>query len=327
MTTSSLNAHALLRASLNLPGLRRGKVRDVYTLPQSPGPDRVLIVATDRLSAFDVIMPTPVPGKGRILTQISTFWFEFVQSHKLCEHHLISTDAAQIPDAAFEGQVAEGPITPRSDLEGRVMIARAAKVVPIECVCRGYLEGSGWKEYQTTGKVCGVPLPAGLRHCDRLPTPIFTPATKEEGGAHDMNISFDQACALVGGPLMETLRTLTLAIYSAAAAHAQARGIIIADTKFEFGLPIEADGAPAPDAQPILIDEVLTPDSSRFWPLDVYAPGRAQPSYDKQFVREHLELLVARDLWHKAPPGPDLPPEVITLTLAKYREARDRLLK
>ena len=327
MTTSSLHAHALLRASLNLPGLRRGKVRDVYTLPQSPGPDRVLIVATDRLSAFDVIMPTPVPGKGKILTQISTFWFEFVQSHKLCEHHLISTDAAQIPDFAFEGQVAEGPITPRSDLEGRIMIARAAKVVPIECGCRGYLEGSGWKEYQATGKVCGVRLPAGLRHCDRLPTPIFTPATKEEGGAHDTNISFDQACALVGGPLMETLRTLTLAIYSAAAAHAQSRGIIIADTKFEFGLPIEANGAPAPDAQPILIDEVLTPDSSRFWPLDVYAPGRAQPSYDKQFVREHLELLVARDLWHKAPPGPDLPPEVITLTLAKYREARDRLLR
>lgn len=327
MTTSSPHAHALMRASLNLPGLRRGKVRDVYTLPQPTGPDRLLIVATDRLSAFDVIMPTPVPGKGKLLTQISTFWFEFVKAHAICEHHLLSTDAGEIPDSAFEGSVADGPITPRADLEGRVMIARAAKVVPIECVCRGYLEGSGWKEYQATRRVCGVALPPGLRQCDRLPTPIFTPATKEEGGAHDTNITFDQACALVGGPLMETLRTLTLKIYSAAAAYAQARGIIIADTKFEFGLPIDAGGVPAPDAKPILVDEALTPDSSRFWPLDVYAPGRTQPSYDKQFVREHLEALVARDLWHKAPPGPDLPPEVITLTLAKYREARDRLLK
>ncbi len=316
-----------MRASLNLPGLRRGKVRDVYTLPQTPGPDRLLIVATDRLSAFDVVMPTPVAEKGKILTQISTFWFQFVARNAICEHHLLSTDAGEIPDAAFEGEGADGPITPRADLEGRVMIARAAKVVPIECVCRGYLEGSGWKEYQATGKVCGVSLPAGLRQCDRLPTPIFTPATKEEGGAHDTNVSFDQACALVGGPLMETLRTLSLTIYTAAAVYAQERGIIIADTKFEFGLPIDASGVPAPDAKPILIDEVLTPDSSRFWPLNSYVPGRAQPSYDKQYVREHLESLVARGQWHKAPPGPVLPPDVITLTLAKYREARDRLLK
>lgn len=325
MTT--LRRHALQRASLNLPGLRRGKVRDVYTLPKSPGPDQLLIVATDRLSAFDVVMPTPIPEKGKILTQISAFWFDFIAQHKICDHHLLSTDAGMIPDAAFEGTGADGPITPRADLEGRVMIARAAKVVPIECVCRGYLEGSGWKEYQATGKVCGVPLPPGLRQCERLPTPIFTPATKEEGGRHDQNITFDQACALVGGPLMERLRGLTLAIYSAAAAHAIARGIIIADTKFEFGLPIGDGGVPMPDASPIVVDEVLTPDSSRFWPLDVYAPGHAQPSYDKQFVREHLEALVARDLWHKAPPGPDLPPEVITLTLAKYREARDRLMR
>jgi phosphoribosylaminoimidazole-succinocarboxamide synthase len=325
--------HALLQSNLSLPGLRRGKVRDVYAL-NSPASDptnpTLLIVASDRLSAFDVVLPTPIPGKGRLLTEVSAFWFAMIKARGICDHHLLSTDPAALPDAAFAPADPNLPPTTRADLNGRIMIARAARVVPIECVCRGYLEGSGWREYQDRGTVCGVPLPPGLRQCDRLPQPIFTPATKEEQGRHDQNITFDHACQLVGGELMERLRHLSLAIYLAASEHALDRGIIIADTKFEFGIPLNAhpDAAADPTAipTPILVDEALTPDSSRFWPAHSYQPGRAQPSYDKQFVREYLESLVARGEWAKQPPGPPLPPDVVTLTRNKYREARDRLL-
>ncbi|MBS0196339.1 MAG: phosphoribosylaminoimidazolesuccinocarboxamide synthase [Planctomycetes bacterium] len=303
---------ALLESDLALPGLRRGKVRDVYDLPGHT-PPRLLIVASDRISAFDVVMPTPIVGKGRLLTELSTFWLRFVEKLGICRTHLISTDAAEIPPAAFK---AGG--TTAQQLSGRITIAARADVVPVECVARGYLEGSGWKEYQATGAVCGVRLPPGLRQCDRLPEPIFTPATKEQLGKHDENISFERACSLVGRGLMERLRTLTLSIYSAAAKHAASRGIIIADTKFEFGtLPGSDD--------PILVDEALTPDSSRFWPADTYAPGRAQMSYDKQYLREFLEALVASGRWNKQAPGPQLPPDIVEATTAKYRQAMQRL--
>ncbi len=311
---------ALFESRLSLPGRRRGKVRDVYDLPpDGEGRPRLLIVASDRLSAFDVVMPTPVPGKGRLLTAIAAFWLRWVEARGLCRTHLLSADASEVPGSAF------GPgDTTRERLHGRVMIARACRVVPVECVVRGYLEGSGWKDYQATGSVCGVPLPAGLRQCDRLPEPIFTPATKEEQGRHDENIPFVRAAAMVGEGLMLRLREASLAIYTAAAAHALERGIIIADTKFEFGIPIGADGRPASD-EPILVDEALTPDSSRFWPADRYEPGRAQASFDKQFVREYLEGLVAAGTWDKRAPGPELPADVVAGTVARYEEAARRL--
>jgi phosphoribosylaminoimidazole-succinocarboxamide synthase len=308
--------HALLQTDLALPGLRRGKVRDVYDLPD----DRLLIVATDRISAFDVVMPTGIPGKGRLLTRLSTFWLEFAASRGLCRTHLLSTAVGDIPRSAFR---AGG--TTSEQLEGRITIARKARVVPIECVARGYIEGSGWKEYRERGSVCGVALPAGLVQCDRLPTPIFTPATKEEQGKHDENITFERAAELVGRPLMERLRDLTLALYGAAVEHARARGVIIADTKFEFGHAGGARGPGGAGEELILVDEALTPDSSRFWPADGYQPGRAQRSYDKQYLREWLESLVAAGRWNKQPPGPTLPPEIVEATLARYREAVERL--
>ncbi len=302
-----------MTTTLSLPLIRRGKVRDVFSL----GTDQLLIVASDRISAFDVVMPTPIEGKGRILTSMAVFWLKFVERLGICKTHLLSTEVRDIPDAAFQtGGVGGGGGggTTRADLQGRIMIGRACKVVPIECVVRGYLEGSGWKEYQSTGSVCGVALPKGLRQCDRLPEPIFTPATKEEQGKHDENISFDQAAAIVGKPLMTKLRETSLAIYNAASEHARARGILIADTKFEFGIPFGED-------QPILIDEALTPDSSRFWPADTYAPGGPQKSYDKQFLREYLETLVASGAWGKVAPGPVLPPEIVRGTFTKYEQA------
>jgi phosphoribosylaminoimidazole-succinocarboxamide synthase len=305
----------LYETRLNLPGQRRGKVRDIFELPSPEGEDRLLIVATDRISAFDVVLPTPIPGKGRLLTRLSTFWLRFIENAGICRTHLISDDAALIPDSAF----GVGG-TSRLELTGRVTIARRASVIPIECVVRGYLEGSGWKEYQATGAVCGVALPPGLRQCDRLPEPIFTPATKEEQGKHDENISFDRACELVGRPLMERLRAYSLAIYTRASEHAAARGIIIADTKFEFGL------LPG-DSEPILVDEALTPDSSRFWPAAEYAPGKAQRSFDKQYLREYLETLVAAGKWNKSAPGPELPENIVAATLAKYEEAAERLIR
>ena len=278
----------------NLPGLeliRRGKVRDVYAVDQ----DRLLIVATDRISAFDVILGSGIPDKGRVLTQISLFWFKFLSG---VPNHLISANVDEYPEhlRAFRDQI-----------EGRSMLVRRARMIDIECVARGYLSGSGWKEYQTDGTICGIPLPPGLLESDRLPGPIFTPATKAQSG-HDENISFEEAAKSVGTKLATELRDQTLKIYGQAAAYAETRGIILADTKFEFGYV---------DNKLVLGDEILTPDSSRFWPRASYKPGGAQPSYDKQFVRDYLESIT----WNKQPPGPVLPAEVVEHTGNKYKEA------
>jgi phosphoribosylaminoimidazole-succinocarboxamide synthase len=269
--------------------MARGKVRDIYDLG-----DRLLIVATDRLSAFDVVLPTGIPDKGRVLTQLSLFWFDRLRD--LLPNHILS--GTELP-APFD--------THRQELAGRTMLVRKTKPLPIECVVRGYLSGSGWKEYGTSAKICGIALPAGLRESDRLPEPIFTPATKAASG-HDENISFEQAAALVSRPLAERVRAASLEIYRHAAAFAEPRGILLADTKFEFGLL---------DDELIWIDEALTPDSSRFWPAAQYKPGGPQPSFDKQYVRDYLERIG----WNKQPPGPELPEEVVAATRAKYREA------
>lgn len=304
--------------TLDLPLIRRGKVRDVYRLPDDPatGEPRLLMVASDRVSAFDVVMPTPIPGKGRVLTSMASWWFSFISQRRLAEVHARPLTPADIPAQATRGD----PALARW-LDGRVTLGLRCDVIPVECVVRGYLEGSGWKEYQATGSVCGVPLPPGLRQCDRLPHPVFTPATKAEHG-HDQNITFEHAADLVGFELVSTLRDISLAIYSAAAAHALDRGIIIADTKFEFGLPAgDRHKAARVWSHPVLIDEALTPDSSRFWPADAYTPGRPQPSFDKQFLREHLEGLAQRGLWDKTPPGPELPDHIVRGTLERYRQA------
>ncbi len=274
---------------------RRGKVRDIYDLGE-----QILIVATDRISAFDVVLPTVIPHKGTILTRLSEFWFNRLSD--ITSHHLIKVIDTSLPH----------PLEPSSDqLRGRAMLCRKAQVVPIECVVRGYLAGSGWKEYQQTGSVCGIKLPTGLLNCDRLPEPIFTPSTKAESG-HDQNISFEQAGQLVGLDTIRSLRDKSLAVYQAAFAFALQRGIIIADTKFEWGWC---------DQDLILIDEVLTPDSSRFWPAASYQPGQDQPSFDKQFVRDYLQDLCNRHLWDKTPPAPALPPDVVNKTSQKYIEA------
>lgn len=306
---------AVYESDLKLPEKRRGKVREVYRIP---GQAKIAIVASDRISAFDVVMPTAVPGKGRLLTEIAAFWLRFIADRGLCATHLLSTDADDLP-AGCGGEL----------VAGRVTIGRMCRVLPVEFVVRGYLEGSGWADYQRTGSVCGVALPAGLRQCDRLPEPIFTPATKAEDGAHDENIDATEAArvadAIAGQGTTERLAATALSIYRAASAFAAERGIIIADTKFEFGVPLDARGEPTGEG-PILIDEALTPDSSRFWPADRYEPGRPQASYDKQFLREHLLGLVARGAWDKSSPGPELPSEIIEGTLSRYREVRDRLL-
>lgn len=274
----------------------RGKVRDIYQAD-----DRHLVmVTTDRISAFDVILPTPIPDKGRVLTGLSVFWFQ--QTEDLVPNHLSSTDVDTFPPDFMEH---------REELAGRSMLVRRAEMVPIECVARGYLSGSGWKEYRTTGVVCGVPLPAGLAESDRLPEPIFTPATKAETG-HDENISLERAGELVGEGLAQKLKELTLEIYERGAALARERGVILADTKFEFGF---IDGHIA------LCDEVMTPDSSRFWPVDRYRPGGAQPSFDKQYVRDWLD----QSGWDHEPPAPELPPAVVGQTAARYREAYERI--
>jgi phosphoribosylaminoimidazole-succinocarboxamide synthase len=267
----------------------RGKVRDIYDLG-----DKLLIVATDRLSAFDVVMPTPIPDKGRVLTQLSLFWFDLLRD--VVPNHVLS--ATEFP-ATFGAY--------REDLAGRSMVVRKTQPLPIECVVRGYVSGSGWKDYRSSGKICGIALPAGLQESDRLPEPIFTPATKAVTG-HDENISFEQAASIIGKEVAERVRALSLEIYGRAAAYAAPRGILVADTKFEFGVL---------GNELIWIDEALTPDSSRFWPAAQYQPGGAQPSFDKQFVRDYLE----RIHWPKIPPGPELPPEVVAATRAKYREA------
>jgi phosphoribosylaminoimidazole-succinocarboxamide synthase len=269
--------------------IARGKVRDIYDLG-----DELLIVATDRLSAFDVVMPTPIPDKGRVLTQLSLFWFSLLQN--IIPNHVISSSNFPAPFDAHADALA-----------GRSMVVRKTQPLPIECVVRGYISGSGWKDYQATGQICGVAMPAGLRESDRLPEPIFTPASKATSG-HDENISFEQASAAIGRHLAERVRNVSLEIYRQAAAYAEPRGVILADTKFEFGLRRD---------ELIWIDEALTPDSSRFWPADQYQPGGAQPSFDKQFVRDYLEGI----RWPKTPPGPELPEEVVAATRAKYRQA------
>ncbi|HJQ69794.1 MAG TPA: phosphoribosylaminoimidazolesuccinocarboxamide synthase [Blastocatellia bacterium] len=270
---------------------RRGKVRDVYAVE-----DKLLVVATDRISAFDVVLPSAIPCKGVVLTQLSLFWFDFLK--EAVSNHLITTDTNDYPARLRDYA---------DQLRGRSMLVARAEVFPIECVARGYLAGSGWKDYQKTGEVCGVKLPAGLQESERLPEPIFTPATKAESG-HDINIGEREMADIVGEEATERLKELTLAIYRRAAGYAEERGIIIADTKFEFGVR---------DGEIILVDEALTPDSSRFWPKESYRPGRGQQSFDKQFVRDYLETLD----WNKQPPGPELPAEVVQRTTEKYLEA------
>ena len=281
---------------------RHGKVRDIYDFG-----DRLLIVATDRISAFDYVLGTGIPDKGKVLTQISAFWFERLKP--VVDNHLISIDAADFPVESDAD---------RALLAGRSMLVKRAEPLPIECVARGYLSGSGWKDYQSSGRVCGIQLPAGLRESDRLPQPIFTPATKAQTG-HDINISEAEAATLMDPAVLARARDLTIFLYSEGAAYAESRGIIVADTKFEFGL-LPDDGRPAVERL-ILIDEVLTPDSSRFWPKNQYKPGGTQPSFDKQFVRDYLEQIK----WNKQPPVPALPDEVVAKTREKYVEAFTRL--
>ena len=284
----------------DLPGLEllhRGKVRDVYALPN----DRLLIVATDRLSAFDVVLPDPIPGKGEMLTQISNFWFG--KTAPLVPNHLTSVPVADVLPANADPH----------PYEKRAVVAKRLKAVPIEAIARGYLIGSGWKDYQATGSLCGIKLPAGLRQAEKLPQPIFTPSTKAPSGSHDENIGFDAVVKMIGADLAEQVRDATLAIYEFAADYAAQCGILIADTKFEFGTD--------ESGKLYVMDEMLTPDSSRFWPVDQYQVGISPPSYDKQFVRDYLETLD----WNKRAPGPKVPQEIIDATAAKYAEALKRL--
>jgi phosphoribosylaminoimidazole-succinocarboxamide synthase len=301
-----LTTPPLLETSLaGLTLHRRGKVRDVYEVG-----DDLLIVTTDRISAFDYVLGSGIPDKGKVLTQLSAFWFE--RMGDLVPHHLLATDVARFPE----------PLRSHAALlEGRSMLVRRTEPVPVECVARGYLSGSGWKEYQQTGSVCGIALPAGLRESDRLPEPIFTPATKAESG-HDVNISEAEAGRLVGAPLIARLKALTLEIYRRGSVHAESKGIIVADTKFEFGLARRSaagakEARDGDELEVVLIDEVLTPDSSRFWPSAQYEPGHGQPSFDKQFVRDYLEVI----RWNKQPPVPSLPDDVVRKTREKYVEA------
>lgn len=279
---------------LNL--LHRGKVRDIYKVG-----GYLLIVATDRLSAFDVVLPTPIPGKGSILTQMSLFWFEKLKD--LVPNHLVQADVTQFPE----------DLKPFSkSLEGRSMLVKEAKPLPVECIVRGYIAGSGWKDYLRTGSVCGIKLPEGMLESQQLPDAIFTPSTKADVGSHDENISFEQVRKLLGKDVAEKARDISIRLYKTAADYARERGVIIADTKFELGIS---------GGELILIDEVLTPDSSRFWPAEDYSPGRSQPSFDKQFVRDYLESIS----WDKKPPGPDLPADIAEKTRQRYLEALRRL--
>ena len=287
----------------SLPLLARGKVRDNYAV----GNDRILMVASDRISAFDVVMGEPIPGKGALLTQMALFWFD--KLGHICPNHLTGDAPESVVSDAEKPFVAQ-----------RSMLVRRLKPIPVEAVVRGYLAGSGWKEYQENQSVCGVPLPAGLKNASRLPQPIFTPAAKAEMGEHDENISFEQTVAMIGSDLAERIRSISIALYEAAYDIAAAKGIIIADTKFEFGL--------SPEGTLVLMDEVLTPDSSRYWPAESYAEGRNPPSYDKQFLRDWLETAnVDGKPWCKSPPAPALPQDVIENTSAKYQEALTRLTR
>ena len=295
-------ASALLGTDLNLLNKRTGKVRDLYDVTLASGEGALLIIATDRISAFDVVMQNGLPGKGIVLTQISKFWFDHFAD--TVPHHLISTDVADVPGLTD---------VQRQSLAGRIMLCRKTEVVPIGVIARGYITGSGWKDYQRSGEVCGITLPVGLQNSDRLAEPLFTPSTKAVDG-HDENISFAQGAEEVGEDLMHWLGEKTLSLYSSARNYAASRGIILADTKFEFG---QVNGA----GEPILIDEIFTPDSSRFWPADDWQPGREQASFDKQIVRNYLETVVASGEWDKTSPGPVLPDEVIDRSIARYLEA------
>ncbi len=290
-----MKSTALLTTSIGAYAKRSGKVRDIYELP-----DQLLIVATDRISAYDVVMPNGIPDKGRVLTQISVFWFDLLS--EVAPNHLISAAMKDLPE---DLRIAE-------ELDGRFMLCRKAQVIPIECVVRGYLAGSGWAEYKETGAVCGIDLPGKLKQSSELPEPIFTPATKAQHG-HDENITFQQACELVGADVMGQLREKSIAVYLKGRDYAAQRGIIVADTKFEWGRDAEGEL--------MLIDEVLTPDSSRFWPAEGYKPGKAQPSFDKQFVRDYLD----KSKFDRTPPAPPLPAEIVQKTRAKYIEAYTRL--
>ena len=296
---------ALLETNLSLPNKRTGKVRDLYDVVVGDE-EALLIVATDRISAFDVVMANGFPGKGVVLTQISKFWFDFFSER--FAHHLISTDVSDVPGLTDEQ---------KSELSGRIMLCRKTKVVPIECIARGYITGSGWKDYQASGEVCGIKLPEGLQNSDKLESPLFTPSTKADTG-HDENISFDEGASVVGLDLMNWLQDSTLSLYKEARDYALDKGIILADTKFEFGQL-------AGQEEPILIDEIFTPDSSRFWPAADWEPGREQASFDKQIVRNYLETVVASGDWDKTPPGPKLPEEVIEKGIARYLEAYELL--
>ena len=284
---------------LNL--LHRGKVRDMYEIPGHK--DKLLMIATDRISAYDVVMAEPVVGKGKILTQISLFWFDLLSD--IVPNHLISADVAQYPESCHQY---------REQLEGRSMLVRRSRVMPIECIVRGYLSGSFWSTYQKNTTVCGFVLPAGMRESDKFPKPLFTPSTKAEQGLHDENISMDKMEEILGRELAGQMEDISIRLYKKAAEYARSRGIIIADTKFELGMV---------DGELILIDEVLTPDSSRFWPLDEYAPGKGQPSFDKQFLRDYLSSLD----WNKQPPPPELPQEILDKTRARYEEAQQKLIR
>lgn len=285
----------------SIPGLplRRGKVRDIYDLTERTGQPQLLIVASDRISAFDVVLPTGIPSKGRVLTGLSLFWFDHLAD--LADTHFVTADLSALGLSAAETE----------QLAGRSMVVRRAQVLPVECVVRGYLAGSGWREYQASGAVCGIELPTGLREGDQLPEAIFTPTTKAESG-HDQVLTFDQVVEMVDRDRAEEIRDRSIALYTKAAEYARSRGIVIADTKFEWGLL---------DGEVILVDEVLTPDSSRFWPAHQYDPGRSQPSFDKQFVRDYLDTLD----WDKTPPGPELPAEVVAKTAEKYVSAYEQI--
>lgn len=297
---------AVLSTNLDLPNRRSGKVRDLYDVTLADGEQAVLIVATDRISAFDVVMANGLPGKGVVLTQMARFWFDYFGD--TVPHHLLSTDVADVPGLSD---------AERKQLTGRIMLCRKTEVLPIECIARGYLTGSGWKDYQATGTLCGIHLPDGLRNSDRLAEPLFTPSTKAASG-HDENISFAEGAAVVGESTMRWLQDATIDLYARARDYAAERGILLADTKFEFGLLPDSD-------TPLLIDEIFTPDSSRFWPADDWQPGQEQPSFDKQYVRNYLEAIVAAGDWDRTPPGPALPEPVVEQTLARYLEAYERL--
>ena len=304
---------AVFETHLPLPGRIQGKVRDVYRVERDDEPDQLLIIATDRISAYDVILPTPIPGKGKLLTEVSLSWFDFIREMDVVADHLISTSPEDVPGLSDED---------RDTIRGRMMLCRSAEVVPIECVARGYLAGSGVVEYERDKTVCGVPLPDGLVRSSKLEHAIFTPATKATDG-HDENIPFERAAEIAGHECMSRLRDLTLQIYEAAAERALTRGVILADTKFEFGYAKDADGNVTDEL--MIIDEVLTPDSSRYWPQDEYEPGREQNSFDKQFVRNYLLELVGNGEWAKEPPGPELPDDIVSKTIERYHEAARRL--